>query len=59
LLAEINAEDESVTPFFGKYSREKANSLKAYSFERVALGNRGMKYERLDRLTFDLLMGVR
>jgi len=25
----------------------------------VALGSRGMGYERLDQLTFDLLMGVR
>jgi xylose isomerase len=59
LLAEINAEDASVAPYLGKYSRGKANSLKAYSFDRVALGKRGMKYERLDQLTFDLLMGVR
>jgi xylose isomerase len=59
LLAEINAEDPAMTPFFGKYTRDKAAALKVYSFDRVALGQRGLKYERLDQLLFDLLMGVR
>ena len=59
LLAEINAEDPAMASYFGKYSRAKANALKAHTFERVALGNRGMNYERLDQLVFDLLMGAR
>lgn len=59
LIAEINADDPAMAPFSGEYSRAKANALKAYTFDRVALGNRGMKYERLDQLVFDLLMGVR
>lgn len=59
LLAEINADDGSMAPFQGRFTREKAAALKAHPFDRVALGNRGMGYERLDQLTFDLLMGVR
>ena len=59
LLQEINADDSSMSAFAGKYSREKAKALKAQTFDRIALGNRGMKYERLDQLVFDLLMGVR
>lgn len=59
LLAEINADDPAMTPFFGKYTRDKAAALKAHSFDRVALGQRGLHYERLDQLLFDLLMGVR
>lgn len=59
LLAEINADDGAMAPFFGKYSAQKAAALKAQSFDRAALGKRGMKYERLDQLTFDLLMGIR
>lgn len=59
LLKEINADDPAMAKFFGAYSRDKANALKAYSFDRIALGNRGMQYERLDQLVFDLLMGVR
>ncbi|MCS7087462.1 MAG: xylose isomerase [Thermoflexales bacterium] len=59
LLAEINADDGSMMPFLGKYSRETANALKAYAFDRAALGKRGLKYERLDQLTMEILLGVR
>ncbi len=59
LLKEINADDPAMTPFFGRYSPEKAAALKAHAFDRTALGHRGMQYERLDQLVFDLLMGVR
>ena len=55
----INADDGAMAPFLGKYSAQKAAALKAQSFDRAALGKRGMKYERLDQLTFDLLMGIR
>jgi xylose isomerase len=43
----------------GGYTREKADGVKGTVFDRVALGQRGLKYERLDQLLFDLLMGVR
>jgi xylose isomerase len=59
LLAEINADDGSMASFFGKYSPEKAATLKAQSFDRTAISERGLKYERLDQLTIDLLLGVR
>jgi hypothetical protein len=45
-------------PFFSKYTRKKAAALKVYSFDRTALGQRGLQYERLDQLLFDLLMGA-
>lgn len=59
LLAEINADDGSVAPFRGVYSRAKADALKAARFDRQALGARGLGYERLDQLTVELLLGVR
>jgi xylose isomerase len=59
LLAEINADDPSLTPLFGKYSAEKAGALKARVFDRAKISSRGMKYERLDQLTIDLLLGTR
>jgi xylose isomerase len=59
LLAEINAEDPTMAAFDGKYSQEKANALKAYTFDVPALATRGMHYERLDQLTVDLLLGIR
>ncbi len=59
LLAEINADDGSTDPFKGKYTPEKAAALKMASFDRVALGQRGLAYERLDQLTVEILLGVR
>jgi xylose isomerase len=59
LLAEINADDGSMNPYFGKYTPEKAAALKAQAFDRPVIGKRGLKYERLDQLTIDLLLGKR
>ena len=59
LLAEINGEDASLNQYFGKYSADKANALKEQTFDRNAISRRGLKYERLDQLTVELLLGVR
>ncbi len=59
LLAEINADDGSVAEYAGPYARDKAAALKAHEFDRLALGRRGLKVERLDQLTIDLLLGIR
>jgi len=48
-----------MSQYFGKYSAEKANALKAQSFDRVAISQRGLKYERLDQLTVEVLLGIR
>ena len=59
LLAEINADDGAMAPFFGKYSAEKAAALKAQPFDHPAIAKRGLKYERLDQLTIEILTGTR
>jgi xylose isomerase len=59
LVAEVNASDGSMDQYFGKYSAEKAKALKAQAFDRSAIAGRGLKYERLDQLTIELLLGVR
>jgi xylose isomerase len=59
LLAEINSDKEKVSSLLGAFTPEKVASLKARTFDRVALGARGLSYERLDQLTVDLLLGVR
>jgi xylose isomerase len=59
LLAETTAEDAEMQPFRGGYSATKAAALKAFGFDRRAMGARGLKYERLDQLTIELLLGVR
>ena len=59
ILAEINAESPELALVFGKYSVEKAEAIKAIDFDRKAIASRGLKYERLDQLTIDLLLGMR
>jgi xylose isomerase len=59
LLAEIHADDGSTAPFSGAYSAGKAADLKDYHFDLLALGRRGMAYERLDQLTVEVLLGAR
>jgi len=59
IVAEINASDGSMEQYFGKYSSAKANALKAQAFDRSAISARGLKYERLDQLTIEVLLGVR
>jgi xylose isomerase len=59
LLAEIKADDGSMDPYFGKYSPHKAQALRGHVFDREAISLKGLRYERLDQLTIDLLLGVR
>lgn len=59
LVAEINTEDSKMSGFFGKYSAAKADAIKAQSFDRAKIAARGLKYERLDQLTIDLILGMR
>ncbi|WKZ37398.1 MAG: xylose isomerase [Anaerolineales bacterium] len=59
LLAEINADDGSMSGYFGKYNTGKAKALKAHVFDRPAIGAHGLQYERLDQLTVELLFGIR
>jgi xylose isomerase len=59
LLAEVRADDGSVDAFKGVYTSQKAAALKAHAFDRVALGARGMQYEKLDQLVNELLLGIR
>jgi xylose isomerase len=46
-------------PAATSYSRAAADKLKARTFDRAALGARGLAYERLDQLLIDLLLGAR
>ena len=59
IVAEINSNDDSMDQYFGKYSTAKANALKGQAFDRSTIASRGLKYERLDQLTNEVLLGVR
>jgi len=54
LLAEIRGSAERDE----RYSRARAEAVKAQTFDRVALANRRLAYERLDQLVIDLLLGA-
>ena len=59
IVAEINADDGSMNQYFGKYSAEKAKALQGQVFDRSAIAGRGLKYEKLDQLTVEILLGAR
>src|SRR4030095_11287033 len=57
LLNEIRGE-EKIEPL-GRYSSEKGKRVKELSLDRAELASKPLPYERLDQLTFDILLGVR
>ncbi|MCS6872479.1 MAG: xylose isomerase [Anaerolineae bacterium] len=59
LLAEINADDGTFSYLSAGYSRETLAKLRATTFDRAALGQRDLPYERLDQITLEILLGVR
>jgi xylose isomerase len=59
LLAEIRAGDPSAAALPGPYSRDAVTRLRGRTFDRAALAARPLRYERLDQLVVELLLGVR
>jgi xylose isomerase len=60
LLASIaDGREPNVAPSFSAYSPRSRDALLAASFDRVALAQRGLAYERLDQLTMEVLLGLR
>jgi xylose isomerase len=56
LLTELRGDGQTTV---GSYTSEKALALKNQAFDRLEISKRGFRYERLDQLTIDLLLGVR
>jgi xylose isomerase len=59
LVRELSNVKTDGLPTVGAYSKATADALKGYSFDRKALGARGLGYEKLDQLTLEVLLGVR
>jgi len=59
LLAEIRDTAPDFAAPLGRYSRAKAQGLKARVLDRAELAAKKLPYERLDQLTVDILFGVR
>jgi xylose isomerase len=57
LLAEISENNRNGFAT-GKFDKEKNAQLLSKEFDRAALAAKGLKYERLDQLTMDILLGV-
>ena len=47
------------SPSPGRYSAQSRDGLLAYVFDRQAIAARGLKYERLDQLTMEVILGAR
>ncbi|MCA9839253.1 MAG: xylose isomerase [Trueperaceae bacterium] len=58
-LAAYKVSDSTLEGYSKTYSAANAKALKDYSFDRVALGERGPGLEHLDQLVVDLLLGTR
>ena len=58
LVAELDRGSQPSPPV-GQYSDAAARTLKAHRFDRTPLGARELRYERLDQLTTEILLGVR
>lgn len=56
ILAEIEETNKAFE--LGKFSAEGSAKLLSTEFDRKALASKGLKYERLDQLTMDILLGV-
>jgi xylose isomerase len=52
-------ESRELGPMLRKFTRGKAAELRAMSLDPEALGARGLRYERLDQVMMEHLMGVR
>jgi len=58
LLQEIRQTGQGA-PTLSAYSPQSRDTLLGEKFDRIALAEKGLTYERLDQLTVDLLLGVR
>lgn len=56
ILAEIEETNKAFE--LGKFSAEGSAKLLSTEFDRKALASKGLKYEKLDQLTMDILLGV-
>jgi xylose isomerase len=56
ILAEIEVTNQG--NMVGKFSAENSANLLSQEFDRDEIASKGLKYERLDQLTMDVLFGV-
>jgi xylose isomerase len=57
IIADVK--DSAVDPLLSGYTRDKAVRLRALAIDATAVAKRGLRYERLDQLMMEHLLGVR
>jgi xylose isomerase len=57
LIAEQN--DAAIEPLLSGYTKDKAAKLRALALDPASISKRGLRYERLDQLMIEHLLGVR
>ena len=58
ILGEIEGTNNGNGNRIGKFSSEGSTQLLSKAFDRADIASKGLKYERLDQLTMDILLGV-
>lgn len=56
ILAEIESTDRGAQ--VGRFTSESSADLMSMNFDRKEMSSKGLRYERLDQLTMDILLGV-
>ncbi len=59
ILAESRARDVELEALMGTYNASNASKLRKIDFKPEILAQKGLGYEKLDQLTFEILTGVR
>ena len=59
LLNDLNKKEDEFSKFEGPYLSAKAQALKVYPFDRKSISEKGLRYELLDQLTNEVILGVR
>ena len=59
ILQDLNGGDQTYGGLLSSYSAETAQKLQATTFDVDKLAQRGFRYERLDQLTIEIILGVR
>jgi xylose isomerase len=59
LLQELNGGDQTYGGLLNGYSKQTAQKLKEATFDIAKMAQRGYRYEQLDQLTIEVILGVR
>lgn len=59
IIKQVSRDNETFDKLTAKFSKTSAKKLLETEFDREKIAARPLPYEKLDQLTFDLLMGVR